>query len=180
MLEKNCGTYCCSGRSFRSRIRSIRRSSSSDSDTDNTNSLNQPTAKKAKKPKQVRIDALLVSRGVVDDVKAAAALVLAGNVFVRGDHRITSPAQKVANEEPLRVRSKRDHPWVSRGGLKLSHAIEKWPQLAQAVASKGSIGLDVGSSTGGFTDVLLTNGCSRVYSVDVGKVSKGCAFVRRS
>jgi 23S rRNA (cytidine1920-2'-O)/16S rRNA (cytidine1409-2'-O)-methyltransferase len=120
----------------------------------------------------VRIDTLLVARGVVDDAKAAAALVLAGNVFVRGDHKVTSPAQKVAEAEPLRVRAKRDHPWVSRGGLKLSHALEAWPQLASAVAAVGSVGLDVGSSTGGFTDVLLANGCARVYSVDVGKVHR--------
>jgi len=168
----HCSSSCC-------RSSCIRRCSSTGSNANKVNSDTPTTTKKSKKPKQVRIDALLVSRGVVDNAKAAAALVLAGNVFVRGDHKITSPAQKVADEEPLRVRSKRNHPWVSRGGLKLSHAIEVWPLLAQAVAREGSIGIDVGSSTGGFTDVLLTNGCSRVYSVDVGKVSKPCILGRK-
>ncbi len=119
------------------------------------------------KPTLVRVDVLLVSRGVVEDTKAATALVLAGDVFVRGDHRVASGAFKVAEDAPLRVRTKRDHPWASRGGLKLAHALALWPEVA--ALARGAVALDVGSSTGGFTDVLLAHGAARVYTVDVGK-----------
>jgi len=125
------------------------------------------TATPKAKLKKVRVDDLLVSRSIVSDLKAAKALVLAGNVFIRSDHKVTSPAIKVSVDTPFRIRSKRDHPWVSRGGLKLFHAIDTWPELRASI--EGSTAIDVGSSTGGFTDVLLSAGASKVFAVDVGR-----------
>ncbi len=136
---------------------------------DDTNSNDEKKGKAAKQKKaKIRVDELLVSRSIVDDAKAAKALVMAGDVFVRGDHRVDSAALKLEEDTPLRIRTKRDHPWVSRGGLKLQHALDDcWPaQLLPLV--EGATCLDVGSSTGGFTDVLLARGAKRVFAVDVG------------
>ncbi len=111
-------------------------------------------------PKQ-RADQALVDRGLVESRSRAQALILAGKVF-SGEARISKAGDAIRAEQPLEVRGQ-DHPWVSRGGVKLAHAIEHF-----GLSPKGRIALDVGSSTGGFTDVLLHHGAAKVYAVDVG------------
>lgn len=110
---------------------------------------------------KLRADQLLVDRGLAESRARAQALILAGLVFL-GDRKIDKAGQQVAEDAALEVKG-RDHPWVSRGGIKLAHAIEHF-----ALDVRGMIAIDVGSSTGGFTDVLLTNGAARVYAVDSG------------
>ncbi len=108
-----------------------------------------------------RADQLLVDRGLVESRTRAQALILAGLVF-SGERKIDKAGQTLAQDAPIEVRG-RDHPWVSRGGIKLAHAIAHFGwDVTDAVA------IDVGSSTGGFTDVLLANGAARVYAVDSG------------
>ncbi len=108
-----------------------------------------------------RADQLLVERGLAASRAKAQSLILAGLVF-SGDQRVEKPGQAIPVEAPLEVRGK-DHPWVSRGGLKLAHGLQ-----AFGVDPTGATALDIGASTGGFTDVLLTGGAKRVFSVDVG------------
>ena len=108
-----------------------------------------------------RVDRLLVERGLADSRSKAQALVMAGVVF-HGERRIDKPGATVPDDGALAVRG-RDHPWVSRGGLKLAHGIAHF-----GVEPGGRICLDIGASTGGFTDVLLHGGATRVYAVDVG------------
>jgi 23S rRNA (cytidine1920-2'-O)/16S rRNA (cytidine1409-2'-O)-methyltransferase len=108
-----------------------------------------------------RADQLLVDRGLVDSRTRAQALILAGRVF-SGDRRIDKPGQQLAEDHPLELRGQ-DHPWVSRGGLKLVHALDHF-----GLDPSGRICLDIGASTGGFTDVLLARGAARVHAVDVG------------
>ena len=86
---------------------------------------------------------------------------MAGLVFV-GDMRVEKPGQMLALDVAIAVRGQ-DHPWVSRGGLKLVHGLRSF-----AIDPAGLVCLDVGASTGGFTDVLLTHGAAKVYAVDVG------------
>ena len=106
-------------------------------------------------------DKLLVERGLVETRAKAQALIMAGKVF-SADRRIAKAGDLVAEDAPLEVKGQ-DHPWVSRGGLKLAHALAHF-----ALDPKGAIAIDVGASTGGFTDVLLTHGAAKVYAVDVG------------
>ncbi|MGQ7829498.1 TlyA family RNA methyltransferase [Altererythrobacter sp. Z27] len=108
-----------------------------------------------------RIDQLLVERGLAESRARAQALVMAGLVF-SGETKIAKPGQQVAADTPLEVRG-RDHPWVSRGGIKLAHAIEHF-----GLDPAGGVAMDIGSSTGGFTDVLLQGGAEHVYAVDSG------------
>ena len=108
-----------------------------------------------------RADQLLVDRGLVESRSKAQALIMAGLVF-SGEKRIAKAGDQIAEETPLEVRGQ-PHPWVSRGGCKLDHALAHFN-----LSPQGLIGLDVGASTGGFTDVLLTNGAEKVYAVDVG------------
>lgn len=108
-----------------------------------------------------RLDQLLLDRGLVESRAKAQALVLAGKVF-SGERRLDKPGTPVAEDIALEVRGQ-DHPWVSRGGVKLAHALEHF-----GLSPKGLVCLDVGASTGGFTDVLLTKGAERVHAVDVG------------
>jgi 23S rRNA (cytidine1920-2'-O)/16S rRNA (cytidine1409-2'-O)-methyltransferase len=108
-----------------------------------------------------RADQLLVERGLAESRAKAQALILAGLVF-SGERKIDKAGQALAADAPLSVRG-RDHPWVSRGGIKLAHALD---HFAWDVA--GVVALDVGSSTGGFTDVLLQRGAARVFAIDVG------------
>lgn len=115
----------------------------------------------AKTPKR-RADRLLVDRGLAESRARAHALITAGLVF-SGDRRIDRPGLGLAVDAPLEVRG-RDHPWVSRGGLKLVHALDHF-----AIDPAGLVCLDIGASTGGFTDVLLARGAARVYAVDVGR-----------
>ena len=110
---------------------------------------------------KTRADQLLVDRGLADSRSKAQALILAGLVF-SGERRIDKAGQPLAPDSELEVRGK-DHPWVSRGGIKLAHALEHFGwDVTDAVA------LDVGASTGGFTDVLLQRGARKVFAVDVG------------
>ena len=108
-----------------------------------------------------RADKLLVDRGLVETRAKAQALIMAGKVY-SGDRRIAKAGDLVAEDAALEVKGQ-DHPWVSRGGLKLAHALE-----AFGLSPAGRVCLDVGASTGGFTDVLLTRGAVLVYAVDVG------------
>lgn len=114
------------------------------------------------RPKKVRADQALVDRGLVETRSKAQALIMAGVVF-SDERRIEKPGQAIAEETALEVRGQ-DHPWVSRGGLKLEKGLS-----AFAIDPAGMVALDVGASTGGFTDVLLQNGAARVYAVDVGR-----------
>ncbi|MFV1917964.1 TlyA family RNA methyltransferase [Sphingomonas sp. MJ1 (PH-R8)] len=110
---------------------------------------------------KIRADQLLVDRGLAESRTRAQALVMAGLVFV-GDRKIDKPGQQLADDAVLDVRG-RDHPWVSRGGVKLAHGLDHFGWTVD-----GAVAIDVGSSTGGFTDVLLTRGAARVYAVDSG------------
>ena len=114
----------------------------------------------SKVPK-IRVDQLLVERGHAESRTRAQALVLAGTVF-SGETKIAKSGQTLAADAPLEVRG-RDHPWVSRGGIKLAHAIE-----AFGLDPAGVTAMDIGSSTGGFTDVLLHRGAAHVFAVDSG------------
>lgn len=114
-----------------------------------------------KKPGKARVDQLLVDRGLAESRSKAQALVMAGLVF-REEQRIDKPGATVREDAPLEVRGQ-DHPWVSRGGLKLAHGLDHF-----GFDPAGRTGLDIGASTGGFTDVLLQNGAAKVYAVDVG------------
>ena len=109
-----------------------------------------------------RLDQLLVDRGLAGDRSRAQALVMAGKVF-SGERRLDKPGAPIAADSPLEVRGK-EHPWVSRGGVKLAHGLDHF-----AIDPQGMIALDIGASTGGFTDVLLERGAARVYAVDVGR-----------
>jgi 23S rRNA (cytidine1920-2'-O)/16S rRNA (cytidine1409-2'-O)-methyltransferase len=108
-----------------------------------------------------RADQMLVERGLVESRARAQALILAGKVF-SGERRVEKAGQPLAADAPLEVRG-HEHPWVSRGGLKLVHGL-----AAFALSPQGLVCLDVGASTGGFTDVLLAHGAARVHAVDVG------------
>ncbi len=110
---------------------------------------------------KLRADQLLVDRGLAESRARAQALILAGLVFV-GERKVDKAGQQLAEDAALDVRG-RDHPWVSRGGIKLAHALE-----AFAIDVRDAVAIDVGSSTGGFTDVLLSNGAAKVYAVDSG------------
>lgn len=113
------------------------------------------------KPAKRRVDQLLVERGLAESRARAQALVMAGLVFA-GEVKIDKPGHQLAADAALAVRG-RDHPWVSRGGIKLAHAIEHF-----GLDPAGAVAMDIGSSTGGFTDVLLTHGAARVFCVDSG------------
>jgi 23S rRNA (cytidine1920-2'-O)/16S rRNA (cytidine1409-2'-O)-methyltransferase len=108
-----------------------------------------------------RLDLLLFERGLANSRQRAQALIMSGNVLVN-DVPATKAGQLVDTEAQVRLRGE-DHPYVSRGGLKLARAIE-----AFGVQCEGRVGLDVGASTGGFTQVLLLNGATRVFAVDAG------------
>lgn len=110
---------------------------------------------------KLRADQALVERGLAESRTRAQALIMAGLVFA-GDRKIDKPGQTLADDAPLSVRG-RDHPWVSRGGVKLAHGLD-----AAGWDVSGAVAIDVGSSTGGFTDVLLSRGVRRVYAVDSG------------
>ncbi len=110
---------------------------------------------------KLRVDQLLVDRGLVESRSRAQALILAGRVFA-GTKRVDKPGTAISDDQPLEVRGN-DHPWVSRGGVKLAHALAHF-----GLSPAGLVCLDIGASTGGFTDVLLTEGAERVHAIDVG------------
>ena len=112
------------------------------------------------KASKTRADVALVDRALVETRTRAQALILSGKVF-SGERRVEKAGETVADDAPLEVRGQ-DHPWVSRGGLKLDHALaELQIDVTDAVA------IDVGASTGGFTDVLLSRGAKRVSKTDL-------------
>ncbi len=111
--------------------------------------------------KKTRLDQIIVDRGLAESKTRAQALVMAGHVYI-GEAKAQKPGQQIAEDADISVRGS-DHPWVSRGGIKLAHALEVF-----AIDVTGNVAIDVGSSTGGFTDVLLTHGAARVYAVDSG------------
>jgi 23S rRNA (cytidine1920-2'-O)/16S rRNA (cytidine1409-2'-O)-methyltransferase len=111
--------------------------------------------------KKLRADHLLVARGLAESRTRAQALIMAGAVF-SGEKKLAKAGDMLAEDAPLEVRGK-DHPWVSRGGIKLDHGLTHF-----GFDVTGAVALDVGSSTGGFTDVLLSRGAAKVYAVDVG------------
>ena len=110
---------------------------------------------------KLRADQLVVARGLAESRTRAQALIMAGAVF-SGERKIAKAGDMLAEDAPLEVRGK-DHPWVSRGGIKLDHGLAHY-----GFDVAGVVALDVGSSTGGFTDVLLSRGAAKVYAVDVG------------
>jgi 23S rRNA (cytidine1920-2'-O)/16S rRNA (cytidine1409-2'-O)-methyltransferase len=109
-----------------------------------------------------RADQLLVDQGLAESRTRAQALILAGVVSAAGK-RIDKPGTELPDDTELALAG-RDHPWVSRGGLKLAHALDHF-----AIRVAGATALDIGASTGGFTDVLLSHGAARVHAVDVGR-----------
>ena len=126
-----------------------------------------PAAEGSDKPRRAaasgkqRLDLLLVERGLAESRTKAQALILAGAVW-SGETRLDKAGTAVAADAAIELRG-RDHPWVSRGGVKLAHALDHF-----GIDPAGVVALDLGASTGGFTDVLLSRGARRVYAVDVG------------
>ena len=111
---------------------------------------------------RIRLDKLLVERGLCESRTRAQALILAGEVVV-GDHAVTKPGTSVDAEAPVRLKTGDPNPYVSRGGLKLRGALDEF-----GIDVRGAVCIDVGASTGGFTDCLLQAGAARVYAIDVG------------
>jgi len=110
---------------------------------------------------KTRLDLLLVARGLAESRTKAQALIMAGLVY-HGEQKLDKAGAEFADDIELTVRG-REHPWVSRGGMKLAKAIEHFK-----LDVTGAVAMDVGASTGGFTDVLLTHGAAKIYAVDVG------------
>ena len=115
-----------------------------------------------KADKKLRLDQLLVERGLAESRAKAQALILAGKVFT-GERRLDKAGTTVASDIAIEVRGA-EHPWVSRGALKLIRGLDHF-----ALDVAGKVAIDVGSSTGGFTEVLLARGAAKVYAVDVGR-----------
>jgi 23S rRNA (cytidine1920-2'-O)/16S rRNA (cytidine1409-2'-O)-methyltransferase len=109
-----------------------------------------------------RADQLLVEQGLAESRAKAQALILAGLVSIAG-RRVDKPGTALAEDAELTLAG-RDHPWVSRGGVKLAFGLDHF-----AIDPTGRVALDIGASTGGFTDVLLAKGAARVHAVDVGR-----------
>ena len=111
--------------------------------------------------KRDRLDLALVARGLVDTRSKAQALIMARRVTVNGQF-VDKPGSTVHPDDALRV-AELEHPWVGRGGMKLAHALQQFQ-----IDVRGKTCVDIGASTGGFTDVLLKNGAAKVYAIDVG------------
>ena len=127
--------------------------------------MSGPQQQQPRRRNRQRADLLLVERGLVESREQAQALIMAGAVLSPA-----GPVQKagsfLAPDTPLELRERL--PYVSRGGVKLAHALDTWAQ-PQGIPLDGITALDVGASTGGFTDCLLQRGASHVYAVDVGR-----------
>lgn len=108
-----------------------------------------------------RADVLLVARGVFDSRARARAAIEAGNVTADG-RPVAKPSELL--DRHVQLHATPAHPWVGRGGIKLDHALTLWP-----IAVADRIAVDLGASTGGFTQVCLSRGAARVYAVDVGR-----------
>jgi 23S rRNA (cytidine1920-2'-O)/16S rRNA (cytidine1409-2'-O)-methyltransferase len=111
--------------------------------------------------KKIRLDLLLVDRGLAASRERARALILAGRVLVR-EQKIDKPGSAVPEDSPVRLLGD-DMPYVSRGGIKLAAALDHWQ-----IAVTGRACLDIGASTGGFTDCLLQHGAAHVTAIDTG------------
>jgi 23S rRNA (cytidine1920-2'-O)/16S rRNA (cytidine1409-2'-O)-methyltransferase len=109
----------------------------------------------------MRADRLLLDRGLAESLARAQAIIMAGQAFTE-TRRIEKAGELLPEDAGITLKGQ-DHPWVSRGGLKLAHGLAHF-----GFAAEGRVGLDIGASTGGFTDVLLAHGAARVYAVDVG------------
>jgi 23S rRNA (cytidine1920-2'-O)/16S rRNA (cytidine1409-2'-O)-methyltransferase len=114
-------------------------------------------------PEKRRADVLLVERGLAPSRERAQALILAGEVFLGADRRVQKAGEQLAPDAPLTLRTP-DHPYVSRGGVKLQGALD-----AFAIDPLAAVVADFGASTGGFSDCLLQRGAARVYAIDVGR-----------
>jgi 23S rRNA (cytidine1920-2'-O)/16S rRNA (cytidine1409-2'-O)-methyltransferase len=114
-----------------------------------------------KKPFHMRLDRLLADRGIAESREKGQALILAGQVLVNGQ-KVDKAGAQIAEDAEIRILGEQ-MPYVSRGGLKLAAALDQF-----SVAVEGTVALDIGASTGGFTDCLLQRGCRKVYAVDVG------------
>ena len=108
-----------------------------------------------------RVDQILADRGLAESRAKAQAYIMAGLVSVAGK-KIDKPGHKIASDAVIELKGK-DHPWVSRGGIKLDHGLQFFD-----IDVTGMTAMDVGSSTGGFTDVWLTGGANKVFAVDSG------------
>ena len=117
--------------------------------------------------KRIRADKVLLNLGLAESRTRAQALIMAGTVYI-GEQRVDKAGDLVASDANITVRGS-DHPWVSRGGMKLDHGLNHFE-----INPMNCICIDVGASTGGFTDVLLQNGAAKIYSVDVGKGQLDC------
>ncbi len=106
---------------------------------------------------KIRLDALLLERDLAADIK-----IMTGSV-ASGDRKLDKPGMMVKRDIALTVKSRKGHQWASRGGLKLDHALAHF-----SIRPKNKVALDIGASTGGFTDVLLHHGAKKVFAVDVG------------
>ncbi len=113
------------------------------------------------KPKKIRLDRLLAERGLAASRERAQALIVAGQVLVNGQKQ-DKAGSPVAGDADIRILGEQ-LPYVSRGGLKLEKALQEF-----RVNVEGKVAVDIGASTGGFTDCLLQHGCAKVYAVDVG------------
>ena len=114
-----------------------------------------------KKPAKIALDQLLVERSLAPDLQRARSLIMAGEVIVE-DHCVDKAGTKFRSDVVLRLR-RQEHNFVSRGGLKLEHALKRWN-----IDATDAICMDVGASTGGFSEVLLQHGAKKVYAIDVG------------
>ena len=121
----------------------------------------QPPKPKSKPAARKRADVLLVEKGLAETREKAALMIMEGLVFTPSG-RVDKPGARVSEETPLEVRG--GLPYVGRGGVKLAHALDSFD-----LTTDGLTALDVGASTGGFTDCLLQRGARRVYAVDVGR-----------
>lgn len=110
---------------------------------------------------KIRLDALLVEKGLADTRSKAQAIIGAGMVYV-GGMRIDKAGHQLSSDVEVTIKGQ-EHPYVSRGGMKLAHALQQF-----GLSCQQKLCIDVGASTGGFTDVLLQNGAAKVYAVDVG------------
>ena len=113
-------------------------------------------------PQKIRLDILMVDQGLASSRARAKALIMSGLVSL-GTQTVDKPGFLVNPSENVKIK-KPDHPWVSRGGLKLSHGIKYFN-----LKVRGKLCADIGASTGGFTDVLLNNNAKKVYAIDVGR-----------
>ncbi len=122
----------------------------------------RPSRRKPGAPDKSRLDALVEARGLAESRTQAQALIRAGRIW-SGDKRLDKPGHSVRSDLDLELRGA-ESLWASRGGFKLDHALRHFD-----IDATGAAALDVGASTGGFTDVLLAHGAARVYAVDVGR-----------